>query len=134
MYTDSLSAQRGIAEHGLRAARAGPDGRHVLFRFATYTSARTKTLTVDDDHVHWSLCSRSSLTLDITAEPRRGGLLHAPVRRQMHRRVEETLDASIHVSLTDRDGRILLADCGEVAGLEVHGDVDGLLAMAILHP
>jgi hypothetical protein len=47
----------------------------------------------------------------------------------MHRRVEETLDARIHVTLTDRSGRIILADTGEVAGLEVHGDIDGLLAM-----
>ena len=108
----------------------GPDGRPALHRFATYTGARTKTLTVDDDHVRWSLRSKAGLRLDITAERRRGGLLHAPVRTQMHRRVEETLDARIHLTLTDRDGRIILADCGEVAGLEVHGDIDLLLAMA----
>jgi hypothetical protein len=34
------------------------------------------------------------------------------------------------VTLTHRDGRTILADCGEVAGLEVHGDIDELLAMA----
>jgi hypothetical protein len=107
----------------------GPDGRPELHRFATYTGAQTRTLTVDDDHVHWSLLSKAGMTLDITAERRRGGLLHSPVRTQMHRRVEETLDARLHVTLTDRDGRIILADCGEVAGLEVHGDIDGLLAM-----
>ena len=59
----------------------------------------------------------------------RGGLMHAPELTQMHRRVEETLDARIHLRLTDRAGQILLEDCGEVAGLEVHGDIDGLLAM-----
>ena len=112
---------------GLRMA--GPDGRPVLHRFATYTGARTETLTVDDDLVRWSLRSKAGLRLDITAERRRGGLLHAPMRSQMHRRVEETLDARIHVTLTDSDGRIVLADTGEVAGLEVHGDIDGLLAM-----
>jgi tocopherol cyclase len=108
----------------------GPDGRPALHRFATYTGARTRTLTVDDDQVRWSLRSRAGLTLEITAERRRGGLLHEPARTQMHRRVEETLDARIHVSLTDRDGRTILADCGEVGGLEVHGDIDELLAMA----
>lgn len=107
----------------------GPDGQPVLHRFATYTGGRTTALTVDDDHVRWSLRSKAGLTLDITAERRRGGLLHAPVRTQMHRRVEETLDARIHVRLTDRDGRLILSDCGQVAGLEVHGDIDGLLAM-----
>ena len=108
----------------------GPDGRPVLHRFATYTGARTTSLAVDDDHVHWSLRSKNGWTLNIKAERRRGGLLHAPVRTQMHRRVEETLDATIHITLTDGDGRTVLTDSGQVAGLEVHGDIDGLLAMA----
>ncbi|HEX7537125.1 MAG TPA: tocopherol cyclase family protein [Dermatophilaceae bacterium] len=108
----------------------GPDGRPQLHRFATYTGAHTTTLTVDDDHVHWSLRSKAGVRLDLSAERRRGGLLHAPVRTQMHRRVEETLDARIHLRLTDRDGRVILDDCGEVAGLEVHGHIDELLAMA----
>ena len=68
-------------------------------------------------------------TSTCSAERRRGGLLHAPEPTQMHRRVEETLDARIHLRLADGVGQILLEDCGEVAGLEVHGDIDGLLAM-----
>jgi tocopherol cyclase len=107
----------------------GSNGRPALHRFATYTGARTTTLAVDDDHVHWSLRSKTGLTLDIKADRERGGLLHAPVRTQMHRRVEETLDATIHITLTDRHGRTILTDRGQVAGLEVHGDIDGLLAM-----
>ncbi len=107
----------------------GPDGRPVLHRFATYTGAKTTRLAVDDDFVHWSLRSRRGWTLDIKAERRRGGLLHAPIRTQMHQRVEETLDAVIHLTLTDHDGRTVLADSGQVAGLEVHGDIEGLLAM-----
>jgi tocopherol cyclase len=107
----------------------GPDGRPTLHRFATYTGARTTRLTVDDEQVHWSLRAKTGEKLEISAERRRGGLLHAPVLTQMHRRVEETLDARINLTLTDRAGQILLEDTGEVAGLEVHGDIDGLLAM-----
>ncbi|MEO9139598.1 MAG: tocopherol cyclase family protein [Jatrophihabitans sp.] len=107
----------------------GPDGNPTLHRFATYTGARTTKLTVDDERVHWSLRAKTGATLEISAERRRGGLLHAPVRTQMHRRVEETLDARIHLTLTDPAGKVLLADSGEVAGLEVHGDIDSLLAM-----
>ena len=107
----------------------GPDGRPTLHRFATYTRARTTQLAVDDKRVRWSLRAKTGATLVISAERRRGGLLHAPEPTQMHRRVEETLDARIHLRLADRAGRILLEDCGEVAGLEVHGDIDGLLAM-----
>jgi hypothetical protein len=107
----------------------GPDGRPTLHRFATYTGARTTQLAVDDKRVRWSLRAKTGATLEISAERRRGGLLHAPEPTQMHRRVEETLDARIHLRLADRAGQILLEDCGEVAGLEVHGDIDGLLAM-----
>ena len=113
---------------GLRIPRE--DGRATLHRFATYTHSHTTSLTVDDGFVRWSLRSRSGMTLDLVAERRRGGLLHAPVRSQMHRRIEETLDARIQVTLSAADGRILFDDVGEVGGLEVHGDLDTLLAMA----
>ena len=99
-----------------------------LHRFATHTGAATTALDIDDEHVRWSLRSRRGVTLHLVAERRRGGLLHAPVRTQMHRRVEETLDAKVHVLLVDGDGTTLLDDTGECAGLEVHGDLDRLLA------
>lgn len=100
----------------------------TLLRFATHTGARTSHLQLDDDHVRWAMVDRAGGTLTIEAERRRGGLLHAPVRTQMHRRVEETLDARIHLRLVDPQGRVVLDDTGECAGLEVHGDLDRLLA------
>jgi len=102
----------------------------VLHRFATHNGASTTALSIDDEHVRWHLRSRSGAALQITAQRRRGGLLHAPIRTQMHRRVEETLDASVAVRLLAADGSILLDDTGECAGLEVHGDLDRLLATA----
>lgn len=100
----------------------------ALHRFTTYRQSRTTHLSIDDEHVTWSLRSVRGMRLLLRAERRRGGLLHAPIRTQMHRRVEETLDARVHVRLTDARGRVLLEDVGEVAGLEVHGDLDRLLA------
>jgi len=102
------------------------DGR--LHRFATHTGARTTTLAIDDEHVCWTLRGRDGATLAITAERRRGGLLHAPIRTEMHRRVEETLDAKVHVRLVDPRGTVVVDDVGECAGLEVHGDLERLLA------
>ncbi|MFV0633333.1 tocopherol cyclase family protein [Demequina sp.] len=110
--------------------RPHPDGGQVLHRFATYTGARTTALEMDDAHVAWEMCARSGAVLRLQAERRRGGLLHAPVRTQMHRRVEETLDARIHLELIAPDGRVVLDDVGEAAGLEVHGDLEALLAMS----
>ncbi len=100
----------------------------VLHRFATYTGATTTRLEVDDENVHWQLRSKRGATLELTADRPRGGLLHAPVRTQMHRRVEETLDASVRVRLVDEHGAVLLDDVGRCAGLEVHGDLARLTA------
>jgi hypothetical protein len=102
--------------------------RGELHRFATYTGASTTLLEIDDAEVRWHLRSRLGSVLELTADRPRGGLLHAPVRTEMHRRVEETLDASIHVRLLDRSGRVLLDDVGGAGGLEVHGDLATLLA------
>ena len=102
--------------------------RGELHRFATYTGAVTTRLELDDDEVRWHLRSKQGTVLELTADRPRGGLLHAPVRTEMHRRVEETLDATIRVRLLDRSGRVLLDDVGRCGGLEVHGDLDRLLA------
>jgi hypothetical protein len=102
--------------------------RGELHRFATYTGARTTHLEIDDEAVHWHLRSKQGAVLELTADRPRGGLLHAPVRTEMHRRVEETLDATIHVRLLDAAGRVLLDDVGVAGGLEVHGDLDTLIS------
>jgi len=102
--------------------------RGELHRFATYTGAVTTRLELDDDVVRWHLRSKQGSVLELTADRPRGGLLHAPVRTEMHRRVEETLDATIHVRLLDRSGRVLLDDVGRCGGLEVHGDLERLHA------
>ncbi len=103
-----------------------------LYKFATYTGARSVQLRVDDSHVFWTLQSRSlpgmtPLRLEMKADRVAGGLLHAPIRTEMHRRVEETLDSKIAIRLS-RGAEVLFDDVGLAAGLEVHGDTDRLLA------
>lgn len=98
-----------------------------LTQFATYTGAKTQSLEVDDDEVRWELVSKNGDRLFLTADRPAGGLLHAPVRTQMHRRVEETLDATISVTMTDKAGAVLFDDVGRCGGLEVHGDLSSLI-------
>jgi len=99
-----------------------------LHRFATYTGAKVTELVIDDDHVRWSLRARDGHRLELTADRPAGGLLHAPIRTQMHRRVEETMQAKVAVRLISPTGGVLVDDIGDCAGLEVHGDLDRLLA------
>ena len=110
-----------------RGILIGLKHRRQLHTFATYNRSRTKAISVNDDRIRWTVEGPKGLRLDITAERSEGALLHAPVRTEMHRRVEETLNARLHVVMTDGDGGVLLDDVGEVAGLEVHGDLVRLM-------
>ena len=95
--------------------------------WATYNGTRERELRIDDSHVSWVLEGPDG-RLELAAERRRGGLLHAPIRTRMHERVEETLDAEISVRLVDPSGAVIIDTVGVAAGLEVHGDLDRLLA------
>jgi len=99
-----------------------------LHRWTTYNGAKEIELTITDTHVQWQLSSKDGL-LTLSADRVRGGLLHAPIRTEMHQRVDETLDAVIHIKHTDRDGHLLLEGKGLVGAMEVHGDLKRLLAI-----
>lgn len=99
-----------------------------LHRWTTYNRSRERMLEIDDTHVRWEVEGPDGI-LSLEAERVRGGLLHAPLRTAMHRRVEETLDAVVTIRHTDSSGRELLVGTARCAGLEVFGDVDRMLAL-----
>ena len=99
-----------------------------LFRWATYTAAKEEVLTIDDSHVRWNLDSKDG-RLEIVAERKAGGLLHAPIRTEMHRRVEETMLSIVQIRHLDSNGRVLFEDTGDFASVEVFGDLERLLAL-----
>jgi tocopherol cyclase len=101
-----------------------------LHRFATYTRARTTHLELTDDHVDWTVVDRHH-ELRLRARRAEGGLLYGPTREDMASRVGETMRASVGVRLTHRTYGVLFEDEGLHAGLEVHGDLDRLLAMQV---
>lgn len=99
-----------------------------LHRWTTYNGAKEIELTITDTHVQWQLSSKDG-NLTLSADRVRGGLLHAPIRTEMHQRVDETLDAVIHIKHTDHAGHVLLEGKGLVGAMEVHGDLQRLLAI-----
>jgi len=107
-----------------------PDGPHAgLHRFTSYTRARTDRLEVDDQRVAWTMSDRTGARLELTATVGdRTGLLHAPVRTEMHQRVAETLDGEVRAHLRDGSGRTLFEGTGRCAGVEVHGAIDRLIS------
>ncbi len=99
-----------------------------LATWATWNGSRDDELTIDDSHVRWRMHGPDG-TLTMRAERTRGGLLHAPLRSAMHRRVEETLDATIEFEHVARDGTTVAAGIALCAGMEVFGDTARLMAL-----
>ena len=101
------------------------DGK--LYKWTTYNSAKEINLDVTDTEVIWSLFGPDG-TLSIRAKRVRGGLLHAPLTKDMHRRVEETMDSQIQLKFTDSNNKLVCEGRGAAAALEVFGDLDKLLS------
>ncbi len=101
------------------------DGR--LYRFATYTGARTESLMLQDERVDWVVSDRR-LLMEMQAVQAGGGLIYGPTQHNMGRRVDETLDASLRVCLSERGGGVLFEGHGRHAGLEINGDLQRLMA------
>ncbi|MEY2946409.1 MAG: hypothetical protein RL243_1193 [Actinomycetota bacterium] len=97
-----------------------------LHKWTTYNKTREVLLQVDDSHVRWTVDGPDG-RLEIVAERAAGGLLHAPLRTAMYRRVEETMRATIHLRHLSHSGEVLFEDTGEAACMEVFGDLERLL-------
>ena len=61
-----------------------------LYKWTTYNSAKELKLELTDQEVIWKITGPDGV-LEISAKRVRGGLLHAPLHKDMHRRVEENL-------------------------------------------
>jgi len=96
-----------------------------LYRFATYTGARSERLDITDQEVTWVVRDRHH-RLEMRAVRAEGGLLQAPTTMDMGRRIAETLDATVGVGLYTLEGsgsRLLFQGTGRHAGLEAVGDL-----------
>ena len=105
----------------------------MLYRFATYTGAKTELLAVEGNQIHWILDGKTAGAkhrLEIRASRGREGILAGPSRVDMGVRVAESLTATATVRLSRVEaGRevLVFAGNGRFAGLEVHNVEEELL-------
>jgi hypothetical protein len=97
-----------------------------LYRWATYNRSKIDLLKLTDSHVLWQV-SGGGHVLMLEAERASGGLLKAPIRTEMHKRVDETMRSKVRVVLKRADGQVVLDDVGDCAALEVHGELERLV-------
>jgi len=98
-----------------------------LYRFTKYNGAKITSLRLTDSHLLLRVENKQH-GLEIEAARSEGGLLHAPYRNEMLQRVTESLTATIAVKLSElNSGRILFADTGRYAGLEINGELQQIV-------
>ncbi len=97
-----------------------------LHKWTTYNKTVEQQLAIDDSHIRWSLIGPDGV-IEIRAERATGGLLHAPLRTEMQKRVEETMLARIEVKHFDKNGQLVFSSIGDCAAMEVFGDLERLL-------
>ena len=92
-----------------------------LIVFSTYNGARIKHLSFDENTIKLVLC-KSTYRLEIDGERAAGSIIMGPSSTHgMVKRVDETLDARLHVRLLRREN-VLFTGIGRHAGLEINGD------------
>lgn len=122
----------------------------TLYRFATYTGARTTNLTISEKNIHWTL-EDALYRLTLVGHQAPTGALKGPSKTDMGRSVPETLSATVDVELAakhrpepdlavtpalprsdalgahSRAGEtILFSGTGRHAGMEAAGDLASL--------
>ena len=93
-----------------------------VWRFATYKNTKIASLEINDSHVEFVLENKNAM-LWVEVKRAGSGDLKAPVQGKMDRKIAESLDASVEIILSEKNGNILFQGKGKHAGLEVVGDV-----------
>ena len=89
-----------------------------LYNLSTWSGAKIESLNYDNKNLEIIIRSKE-YQLEISAVNSGGGVLLAPVKGNMSRRIKETVDASISLLLQDKSGNLLFRDSGKRAGMEL---------------
>jgi tocopherol cyclase len=89
----------------------------TLYRFATYTHAKLKVEESGPDSLFITIKDRKNIFF-IEASHKNAGLLQAPVKGAMDRRIPESNDAKLKLTVQDHKGNVIFCDSTAIGGLE----------------
>jgi len=98
----------------------------TIHRFATYTRATLEIVQQNGDTLKILIRDRK-LVYEISAVRSQAGLLKAPVKGSMDRRIPESIDARLKLTIKDKQGITVFNDSTTIAGLEIVGNQNILL-------
>lgn len=97
----------------------------TIHRFATYTKAKLDLSSTKSDTLNISI-SDKSFTYHIQAFRSNSGELVAPVKGSMERRISESVDAELRLTVFDKNGKVIHKEQTFISGLEIVGNVESL--------
>ncbi len=92
-----------------------------IYRFATYTKAKLSLEEAGNDTIKIRIQDKKNTFL-VEAYHANSGLLKAPVKGSMDRRIAESIDAKLHLTVLDKNGIVIFSDSTSISGLEMVGD------------
>jgi hypothetical protein len=92
-----------------------------IHHFATYRSSKLHLEIDESSQLKIKIENRKN-TFVISAKSNNTGLLKAPVEGAMDRRIPESIDAIIKITMMDKRGNVIFMDSTTIAGLEMVGN------------
>lgn len=89
-----------------------------FFLFSTYNKSVVTKINHSEDTIDFEVSNRNVI-LKVSTSKSTFGELRAPVSGDMSRRIKESIDSEITLSLSDKQGNLIYNDTGKRAGLEV---------------
>jgi hypothetical protein len=94
-------------------------------RFGTYSHAKLEIETSNSETIKITI-SDKKYTYQLETYRNKSGMLKAPVKGSMDRRIAESIDAKLKMTVLDKDGIVIFTDSTSIAGLEIVGDMEEL--------
>lgn len=99
-----------------------------IHHFASYRPTKLH-LEIADSHQLKINIENKNNTFIIHAMSTNTGMLKAPVKGAMDRRISESIDAILKITMMDKKGNIIFMDSTNIAGLDMVGDYHKLLEL-----
>lgn len=96
-----------------------------VHRFATYTKAKLELNSTSSDTLKITIRNKD-FTYQIETYRSNSGQLLAPVAGSMERRISESVDAKLTLTVLDQNQKVIHTDSTSIAGLEIVGDTESL--------
>ncbi len=94
-------------------------------RFGTYTHAKLELKSSNTDTIKIIITDKN-YTYHIETYHNKSGILKAPVKGSMDRRIAESVDAQLVLTVEDKNKKIIFKDSTSIAGLEHVGNMEEL--------